>query len=277
MDQKNFLTKALKDTVFTRRSFLKWSAALGGTAAMIGGVNFGLRTIDKAAEAGPEQVFTVGCYHNCGGRCILGAVVKDGTVTRLVPDPTTEETPGNPRSIPCLRGRSQTRRVYAADRLKYPLKRVGKRGEGRFKQISWDEAIAMIAARLKAVDLARYIGKAQQKFFLGVKRDRAALIWPDCSRGGNIGPCGHYASAIQATAGAGQWRPARRACISGEAACADAPAPGHPWTGSIFARDRVWGHSAGEACSSDSGTGHHFLPGRMGAVTLPRKHLPHLA
>jgi anaerobic dimethyl sulfoxide reductase subunit A len=151
MDQKNFLTKALKDTVFTRRSFLKWSAALGGTAAMIGGVNFGLRTIDKAAEAGPEQVFTVGCYHNCGGRCILGAVVKDGTVTRLMPDPTTEETPGNPRSIPCLRGRSQTRRVYAADRLKYPLKRVGKRGEGKFEAISWEEALNTIADQMKRI------------------------------------------------------------------------------------------------------------------------------
>jgi len=80
MTENNFLTKTLSDTVLTRRSFLKWSAALGGTAALAGGLNFGLKTVEQAAAAGEEQVLTIGCYHNCGGRCILGAVVKDGTV-----------------------------------------------------------------------------------------------------------------------------------------------------------------------------------------------------
>ena len=152
MSEKNFIKKALTETVMTRRSFLKWSAALGGTAALAGGLNFGLKTVEKAAAATPEEVMTVGCYHNCGGRCILGAVVKDGTVTRLVPDPTTEEDPiHNPRAIPCLRGRSQIHRVYAAERLKYPLKRTGKRGEGKFERISWTEALDTIASELKRI------------------------------------------------------------------------------------------------------------------------------
>src|ERR1700690_3942957 len=131
MTEKSFLTKTLTETALTRRSFLKWSAALGGTAALAGGLNFGLKTVEKAAAAttDEEQILTVGCYHNCGGRCILGAVVKDGTVVRLVPDPSTEENLDyNPRAIPCLRGRSQIHRVYAPERLKYPMKRVGKRG-----------------------------------------------------------------------------------------------------------------------------------------------------
>jgi anaerobic dimethyl sulfoxide reductase subunit A len=134
MTQNNFLTKTLNDTVMTRRSFLKWSAAIGGTAALAGGVDFGLKAIEGAAAAGEEQTLTVGCYHNCGGRCILATKVKDGTIQRIVPDPTpvAEETPEVPRAIPCVRGRSQTRRVYAPDRLKYPLKAsssasVGKR------------------------------------------------------------------------------------------------------------------------------------------------------
>jgi anaerobic dimethyl sulfoxide reductase subunit A len=152
MSEKNFIKKALTETVMTRRSFLKWSAALGGTAALAGGLNFGLKTVEKAAAAGPEEIMTVGCYHNCGGRCILGAVVKDGTVTRLVPDPTTEEDPiHNPRAIPCLRGRSQIHRVYAAERLKYPLKRTGKRGEGKFERISWTEALDTIASEMKRI------------------------------------------------------------------------------------------------------------------------------
>jgi anaerobic dimethyl sulfoxide reductase subunit A len=152
MTEKNFLTKALTDTALTRRSFLKWSAALGGTAALAGGLNFGLKTVEKAAAAGEEQVLTVGCYHNCGGRCILGAVVKDGAVVRLVPDPSKEENlNSNPRAIPCLRGRSQIHRVYAPERLKYPMKRVGKRGEGKFERISWDEALNTIADQMKRI------------------------------------------------------------------------------------------------------------------------------
>lgn len=152
MTEKSFLTKTLTDTALTRRSFLKWSAALGGTAALAGGLNFGLKTVEQAAAAGEEQVLTVGCYHNCGGRCILGAVVKDGTVVRLVPDPSTQEDlDHNPRAIPCLRGRAQIHRVYAPERLKYPMKRVGKRGEGKFERISWDEALTTIADQMKRI------------------------------------------------------------------------------------------------------------------------------
>ncbi len=152
MSNKDFLTRALTDTAITRRSFLKWSAILGGTTALAGGLKFGLSPAGKVSAAGPEQVMTVACYHNCGGRCILAAHVQDGTVVRLSPDPTTEEDPiHNPRAIPCQRGRSQTRRVYAAERLKYPLKRVGKRGEGKFQQISWDEALNTIADQMKRI------------------------------------------------------------------------------------------------------------------------------
>jgi len=50
MTEKNFLTKTLTDTVLSRRSFLKWSAALGGTAALAGGLNFGLKTVEAAAQ-----------------------------------------------------------------------------------------------------------------------------------------------------------------------------------------------------------------------------------
>ena len=162
MTEKNFLTKALTETAISRRSFLKWSAALGGTAALAGGMNFGLKTAQKVAAAGAEQVLTVGCYHNCGGRCILGAVVRDGTVVRLVPDPTPsleENLDHNPRAIPCLRGRSQIHRVYAPERLKYPMKRVGKRGDGNFQRISWDEALNTIADQMKRIK-AKYGNEA---------------------------------------------------------------------------------------------------------------------
>jgi anaerobic dimethyl sulfoxide reductase subunit A len=90
MTEMNFLNKALKETILTRRSFLKWSAALGGTAALTGGVKFGLKTAQAAASA-DSQIMTTSCYHNCGSRCILWAEVKDGTVVRMLPDQDPED------------------------------------------------------------------------------------------------------------------------------------------------------------------------------------------
>ncbi|WP_245869238.1 DMSO/selenate family reductase complex A subunit, partial [Vibrio fujianensis] len=52
---------------------------------------------------------------------------------------------------PCLRGRSARFRTYNPDRLKYPMKRIGARGEGKFKRISWDEATTIVANELKRV------------------------------------------------------------------------------------------------------------------------------
>jgi anaerobic dimethyl sulfoxide reductase subunit A len=152
MIKKDFLTKTLTDTVLSRRSFLKWSAALGGTAALAGGLDFGLKAVENAAAEGEVKTMTVACYHNCGGRCALFAEVKDGTLTRILPEPVGEkDTQDNPRIIPCLRGRSQIHRVYAPERLKYPMKRVGKRGEGKFERISWEEALDTIASEMKRI------------------------------------------------------------------------------------------------------------------------------
>jgi anaerobic dimethyl sulfoxide reductase subunit A len=150
MIEKNFLTKTLNDTVLTRRSFLKWSAALGGTAALAGGVKMGLKAA-QAAAGGDSQIMTTSCYHNCGSRCILWAEVKDGTVVRMLPDQDLEDSFERLKAIPCVRGRSQRWRVYSPERLKYPMKRVGKRGEGKFERISWEEALDTIAAKLKEV------------------------------------------------------------------------------------------------------------------------------
>ncbi len=158
MAKKNLFTKTLDETLLNRRSFLKWSSALGGTAAlgitaaMAGEKGVGLKAAETAAAAGGEKTLTVSCYHNCGGRCVLGAVVKDGAISRIVADPSEENGPNDPpRAIPCLRGRSQTHRVYAPERLKYPLKRVGKRGEGKFERISWNEALDTIAGEMKRI------------------------------------------------------------------------------------------------------------------------------
>ena len=51
MNDENFLTKSLKDAVLSRRSFLKWSSALGGTAALASGLPLGLDALQHVAAA----------------------------------------------------------------------------------------------------------------------------------------------------------------------------------------------------------------------------------
>ena len=89
--------------------------------------------------------------HNCGGRCLLVAHIKDGLIVRLDSDDRTYDNPDNPRLLACARGKSYLRRQYHPDRLKHPLKRIGKRGEGKFARISWDEALHTVAGEIKRV------------------------------------------------------------------------------------------------------------------------------
>jgi anaerobic dimethyl sulfoxide reductase subunit A len=104
--------------------------------------------VSKQSE---EHIIRVGCpAHNCGGRCLLIAHIKDGVITRLDTDDRPDSI-ADPQLRACVRGRSYLRRQYHPDRLKYPMKRVGKRGKGAFERISWDEALETIANEMTRV------------------------------------------------------------------------------------------------------------------------------
>ena len=163
MSEGNLLTKALTDTVLTRRTFLKWSGAVGGTAAIAGGLTFGLKSAEQAtmtAAADPGKWVPVACWHNCGGRCLNTALVQDGIVVRQKTDDTHPDTPDFPQQRGCARGRSQRHQVFGVDRIKYPMKRKnwepggGKkelRGKDEWVRISWDEALDLVAGEIKRV------------------------------------------------------------------------------------------------------------------------------
>lgn len=83
--------------------------------------------------------------NNCGGRCVIHAHVKDGRIIKLTTD--TKEAAGD--SVPlcaCARGLNYHKTFLGEDRLRYPMKRVGQRGEGRFERISWEEAVDIISS-----------------------------------------------------------------------------------------------------------------------------------
>ena len=77
--------------------------------------------------------------------------VVDGVIKYVETDNTGKDVFGDHQVRACLRGRSMRRRVYNPDRLKYPMKRVGKRGEGKFEKISWEEAYAIVTDNLKRI------------------------------------------------------------------------------------------------------------------------------
>ena len=137
-----------------RRDILKFSAitswsVLGGTfpfAAIKAAVTDALNDM--------EVMTWSGCAVNCGSRCQLRVFSKHGRIIRIETDNTNDPEAsilnGEYTQIrACQRGRSMIQRIYAPERLKYPLKRVGRRGEGRFERISWSQALDEIAGRLK--------------------------------------------------------------------------------------------------------------------------------
>ena len=137
-----------------RRGFFKWSAIISGSSLTHKTFGKGKESDDLSGRpaAGSvigERMVRTGCpAHNCGGRCLLKVYIRDGIITRIEGDDRQPDTIADPQLRPCPRGRAYRRRQYHPDRLKYPMKRIGKRGEGRFERISWDEALDMMASEL---------------------------------------------------------------------------------------------------------------------------------
>jgi len=97
------------------------------------------------------------CYQ-CKAECAILARVENGKV---------KEIRGNPNSHgkACVKGMSGIATQYSSDRLLYPLKRVGNRGEGKFERISWDEALDILTNKLRDLKARGEAHKLTASFF----------------------------------------------------------------------------------------------------------------
>jgi len=136
----------------TRRNFLK-TASIAAASVPLSRVaaraESGVVKTPQVAPGSFKNTKTVvgGVCEMCFWRCQLVGKVRDGRLLKLE---------GNPKSIDngvslCARGNGGVAMLYDPDRLKYPLKNVGKRGEPKWERISWDEALDICGKKLKEI------------------------------------------------------------------------------------------------------------------------------
>ena len=87
------------------------------------------------------------CPHDCPDTCALLTTVENGRAVKVQGNPDHKHTQG----VLCTKVSRYTERTYSPERLMFPLKRSGPKGSGQFVRVTWEEAIADIAAKLKGV------------------------------------------------------------------------------------------------------------------------------
>ncbi len=143
----------------TRRRFLAGSLAACGAAATAGMLSAdGWLAPTKAyagiGPAGESKVAydeeRIACtYHqeHCGGMCPLRCTVRDGRLVKVEPNHCVDDR----YETICLKGISEVQHIYGAGRVQTPLKRTGERGANEFVQVSWDEALDDIVAKIQEI------------------------------------------------------------------------------------------------------------------------------
>lgn len=132
----------------TRRTFLKTTAVAVGSATLAGGavpVTRCLAAEVSSSAENKEKTCQCNCRSNCAENCIYTAHVRDGKLVKL----EVADYPDTRYTGSCLKGLSYVERIYSPARVKYPLRRVGERGEDKWERISWEEAIDEIATKWK--------------------------------------------------------------------------------------------------------------------------------
>lgn len=104
-------------------------------------------TAENSATPSATRVVKGACPHDCPDTCALEYHVADGKLIEVKGSAAHSVTGG----VLCTKVAKYPLRTYHPTRIKTPLKRVGKKGEGKFAPISWDEALSTIASKFKSI------------------------------------------------------------------------------------------------------------------------------
>ena len=129
-----------------RRRFLSFAAGGAAGAALASSVSCVQPFLNKQPAAAARLDIPTTC-EMCVNKCSIIAVVENGKITKLNPNP---ESPRS-RGMVCARGNAGLQQVYDSSRLKKPLIRAGARGEGKWKTVSWNEAFDFAGEKLAKV------------------------------------------------------------------------------------------------------------------------------
>ncbi|AQS65965.1 molybdopterin-dependent oxidoreductase [Streptomyces pactum] len=154
----------------SRRDLLRIGAAAGAAVAGLGAIEIARdpQTGVTPEGAGARPVTVPSLCQMCTTACGIVGHVADGRLLRITGNP---EDPNSQGSV-CAKGVAGPSVLYDPFRMLYPLKRVGERGSGRWRRVSWDEAYDEMATRLKEI---RERGKPEE-FAFQQGRNRSADI-----------------------------------------------------------------------------------------------------
>lgn len=169
---------SLKDAKITRRMFLKGVGAVTVTSAlgMAGALSVNSSALKASDDTTVKYIHSC-CTVNCTSRCHLKGHVQGGKIIAVTPG----LLPGrDDYANACLRSMSLAQRLQdPKQRVLYPMKRVGERGEGKFERITWDEAYDIVATKLKETK-EKY--GAQAASFFTMSGNLAKLAWESTTR-----------------------------------------------------------------------------------------------
>ena len=96
-----------------------------------------------------SQVLTTACPLDCPDSCSLSVTIDEGRIVKIDADTGPSANPFTQGYI-CQKVKHQAERVYAPERVLRPLIRSGPKGSGEFREATWDEAIELVAARIRS-------------------------------------------------------------------------------------------------------------------------------
>src|SRR5215467_10404214 len=129
----------MSERFLSRRGFFQIAAVGAATATQIGCGR-------KPSSVGRRAEIPTTC-ELCPNKCSVISIVEDGLIRKLNPNPENPKS----RGMLCARGNAGMIQVYDPKRLKRPLIRAGARGEGKWREASWDEAFDFAARKLTAL------------------------------------------------------------------------------------------------------------------------------